>query len=137
MAAQIATGAVHHLRLTVSNMDRAREFYTSVLGFQVAMEIPPIVLLSNGTGLLALGPAPDPSRATSGDRFDENRVGLDHLAFSVASRDELERAVRVLDERGVAHGQITDFKPIYGLEFYSLFFRDPDNIQLELIAPHS
>ena len=69
--------------------------------------------------------------------FDENRVGLDHLAISVASRDELERAVRLLDERGIPHGEITDFKPIYGLDFDALFLRDPDNFQLELIAPHS
>jgi hypothetical protein len=33
-------------------------------------------------------------------------VGLDHLAFSVDSRDELERAFRLFDERGVPHGEI-------------------------------
>ena len=136
MATPIATGAIHHLRLTVSDLNRSREFYSGVLGFQVAMEFPAGVLLSNDSTLLALGPAPDPNRAISGDRFDENRLGLDHLAITVASRDELERAVRTFDERGVPHGEITDFKPIYGLEFYGLFFRDPDNVQLELIAPY-
>src|SRR5207249_529226 len=137
MADQIATRAVHHLRLTVSDVNRAREFYTGLLGFQVLMELPPGVLITNGEAIIGLGPAPDPSRAGRGDRFDENRVGLDHLAFSVASREELERAVRLFDERGVPHGEITDFKPIYGLDFYALFFRDPDNFQLELIAPYS
>jgi glyoxylase I family protein len=52
--------------------------------------------------------APDPSRAPRGDRFDENRVGLDHLSFSVGGRADLERAARLLDERGVSHGEIED-----------------------------
>ena len=30
---QIATGGIHHLRLTVTDLPRSREFYTSLLGF--------------------------------------------------------------------------------------------------------
>jgi glyoxylase I family protein len=134
MTTHVTTGGVHHLRLTVTDVDRAREFYTSVLGFQVAVELPPNVILSNGSMLLGLGPALDPSRAISGDRFDENRVGLDHLSFSVDSRDNLERAIQLFDERGVPHGEIKDLGPTLGL--YVLEFRDPDNIQLELSAPY-
>ena len=40
MASPITTGAVHHLRLTVTDVQRAREFYTGLLGFQVAGELP-------------------------------------------------------------------------------------------------
>ena len=36
MPAQIPTGDIHHLRLTVTDVKRSREFYTSVLGFGVA-----------------------------------------------------------------------------------------------------
>lgn len=133
-APQITTGAVHHLRLTVSDVERAREFYMGLLGFQLLVELPPGVLLTNGTVLLGLAPAPDPSRATSDDRFDESRVGLDHLAFSVGNRDELEQAVRVFDNHGVPHGEITELAD-FGIVV--LFFRDPDNIQLELTAPSS
>jgi catechol 2,3-dioxygenase-like lactoylglutathione lyase family enzyme len=56
----IATGSVHHLTLTVSDVERARQFYTSLLGFQNVMEWGPRVLLSNGSVILALGPAPSP-----------------------------------------------------------------------------
>ncbi len=132
MAGQISTTGFHHVTLTVSDVARAREFYTQVLGFEVAGEFGPRVILSNGSGLLALGPAP--TRATAGDRFDENRVGLDHLSFAVASRADLEHAVRVLDERGISHGEITDLSPF---RIYVLMFRDPDNVQLELTAPYS
>lgn len=134
MTNHISTGAVHHLTLTVTDVDRSREFYTGLLGFQMALEFGPRALLSNGSVVLALGPAPDPSRASNGDRFDENRVGLDHLSFSVGSRDELDRAVRLFDERGVSHGEIKDLGSDLGL--YVLAFRDPDNIQIELTAPY-
>ncbi len=90
--------------------------------------------MSNGAIGLGLGPSPDPSRAPSNDLFDEARVGLDHFTFSLASRDELEDAKRLLDERGVPHGEITDLGDAFGL--YILAFRDPDNIQLELTAAY-
>ena len=130
----IATGGVHHLRLTVTDVDRSRAFYTEVLGFQVVMELNPGVFLSNGAIGLGLGPSPAPDRAPAGDRFDEARVGLDHLSFQVASRAELERAARLLDARGVPHGEITDLGDAFGL--YILAFRDPDNVQLELTAAY-
>ncbi len=135
MASPIGTGPVHHLRLTVTDVDCARQFYIGVLGFRVAMEIPPGVLLTNGSVLLGLGPAPELDRRTKSDRFDENRVGLDHLSFSVASREDLERAVTFLDARGVLHGEIKDLGPSFGI--YVLMIRDPDNVQLELSAPYA
>jgi glyoxylase I family protein len=134
MPTPIAAGAIHHLRLTVTDVDRSRAFYTAVLGFAHVMDLPRGVFLSNGAVGLGLGPSPDPTRAPAEDRFDEARVGLDHLSFSVASRDELERARQLLDERGVPHGEITDLGETFGL--YILAFRDPDNIQLELTAAY-
>ncbi|MDH3755011.1 MAG: VOC family protein [Acidimicrobiia bacterium] len=65
--------------------------------------------------------------ANPGTPFDERRVGLDHLAFNVASRAELDRWVARLDERDIPHSGITEQDP-----WDVLVFRDPDNIQLEL-----
>jgi glyoxylase I family protein len=142
VAPHIAVGPVHHLRLTVTDLDRSREFYTSVLGFDVGVESPsgddPAaramnrvlfggVVLVRGSLLLGLRPV-----APAGDRFDEDRVGLDHLSFGVASRADLEAAARLFDERGVAHGAITRLDA-FGIDI--LPFRDPDNVQLELTAP--
>ena len=149
MANQIAVGPIHHLRLTVTDVNRSREFYTGILGFQVAVAEPPpaddpahglvaealqggVVLINAGT-LIGLRPAA-PQHVAAGDRFDEFRVGIDHLSFSVDSRADLERAARLLDEWGVPHGEIKDLGP-FGLAV--LAFRDPDNIQLELAAPLS
>jgi glyoxylase I family protein len=138
----IALGGIHHLRLTVTDVERSREFYTSLLGFDVAVESPPAddpsaaalypvlfggVVMVRGSLLMGLRPV-----APAGDRFDEDRVGLDHLSFTVASRDELEAAVRLFDERGVPHGEI---RTLEGFGIHVLPFRDPDNIQIELTAP--
>lgn len=148
MAHSLSVGAIHHLRMTVTDVERSREFYTSVLGFQVAAEMPettddPLsaglatalmggVVLVNGSTLFGLRPAGEPHSAVR-DRFDENRAGLDHISFSVPSRADLEEAIKLLDERGVPHGDIVDL-PAFGI--YVLAFRDPDNIQLELSAPY-
>ena len=121
MADLIATQGIHHLRLTVSNVDRTVTFFTEVLGFKKLMDLKPGAFLSNGQMGLGIGHHPDP--------------GLDHLSFGVASRADLEHAVRVLDQRAVAHSEIRDLGPAFGI--YVLIFRDPDNIQLELSAPHA
>lgn len=142
MPGQIPTGDIHHLRLTVTDVQRSREFYTSLLGFQVAVESPPPgdpseaevfkvlfggVVMIRGSLLLGLRPM-----APAGDRFDPDRVGLDHLSFSVAGHSELEQSAALLDERGVPHGEITAL-PSFGIEI--LPFTDPDGVQLELTAP--
>jgi glyoxylase I family protein len=139
---QIPAGGIHHLRLTVTNLERSRQFYTGLLGFEVAVESPPAgdpsaaetfkilfggIVMARGNLLMGLRPMAPP-----GDCFDPGRVGLDHLSFSVASHDELEQAVRLLDERGVPHGEITSL-PSFGIDV--LAFEDPDGVQLELTAP--
>ncbi len=142
MAEQIPTGDIHHLRLTVTDVDRSREFYTSLLGFEVAVSSPPpddptaaevFKILFGGCvmirGNLLMGLRP---MAPTDDRFGPNRVGLDHLSFGVASHAELERAARLFAEHGVTHGEITAL-PSFGIEVLS--FEDPDGIQLELTAP--
>ena len=40
MAGQIGLGEIHHVRLTVTDIERSREFYTALLGFNVAAEAP-------------------------------------------------------------------------------------------------
>jgi catechol 2,3-dioxygenase-like lactoylglutathione lyase family enzyme len=142
MAGQIELGNIHHLRLTVTDIERSRDFYTGLLGFNVAVAAPesddpksdptyPVlwggVVMARGNDLLGLRPV-----AGKGDQFDENRVGLDHLSFSVESRAALNEAIRLLDERGVPRGEVRELTS-FGICLVS--FRDPDNIQLELTSP--
>jgi glyoxylase I family protein len=139
---QIPTSDIHHLRLTVTDLERSRQFYTSMLGFEVVVESPPPddpstaevfkilfggVVMIRGNLLMGLRPM-----APRSDRFDPDRVGLDHLSFGVASRDDLEEAVRLFDSQGVRHGEITAL-PSFAIDV--LAFEDPDGVQLELTAP--
>ena len=133
MVSPIRTGAVNHVRLTVTDINRSWAFYTELLNFEVVSELSPtIVLVGNGSTLLVLAHAPE--RPIAGDRFDPNRVGLDHLSFQVAHRDDLEQAAGVLDERGITRGEIGHY-PDLGISV--LPFDDPDGIQLELTAPYT
>jgi glyoxylase I family protein len=65
----------------------------------------------------------------STEPFNERKPGLDHIAFGVASRDELAEWAARLDEMGVAYSAVVDAG--YGS---GLSFRDPDNIALESFA---
>ncbi len=78
-----------------------------------------------GDGLFGLRPV-----APAGDCFDEDRVGLDHVSFTLGSRAEIEEAAARLDTLGIKHGGVKDLGASLILEF-----RDPDNISLELFAP--
>jgi glyoxylase I family protein len=133
--ATINTGSVHHITLTVSDVKRSCDFYTSLLGFQLAVELGPRLILSNGKLLLALTPPPDETQAIQDDVFNENRIGLDHVSFSVPDRESLVTAQQILDGAKVSRGEIKDLGSDMGL--YVMALRDPDNIQLELTAPYA
>ena len=145
--APLTLGTVHHIRLTVTDLERSKAFYTEVLGFEVAMDsLPPeddefygllvdnlqggIVLMNAGTfiGLRPCGSA----RQADKDAFDPFRVGLDHMSFNVENRAVLDAAMGQLEERGIPHGGITELVP-FGIAL--LPFKDPDGIQLEICAP--
>lgn len=132
MSNPIVTNHAHHVTLTVCDVNRSKEFYTGLFNFQFVTEFGPRAILSNNQLLLVLTPPPDPDRAQPDDRFDENRIGLDHLSLSVASQSDLAAAIAAFDEHGIAHGEIKPLEP-FGIAV--LAFRDPDNIQIELTAP--
>lgn len=70
--------------------------------------------------------------APADDRFDPDRVGLDHVSFRVASVDDLHAAVGRLDAAGIEHGELTDLPP-FGLVILSV--QDRDDVNLEFAAP--
>jgi glyoxylase I family protein len=134
----ITPTSIAHIRLTVTDIERSRQFYESVFGWPVLIEMPEGldeatkakydflfggVVYDMGHGLIGLRPV-------ASDTFNENRAGLDHLAFMLDSKAEIDAAVAHLDELGIAHETIKDIGPAWILEF-----RDPDNIALELSAP--
>ena len=141
--AEITTNGLHHLRLTVTDLDRSRAFYRDVLGFSVVAESsgspddPAVrqdpsqlyggVVFQAPGMLLGLRPVADAQ-----DRFGAERVGLDHMSFTVDSRAELDRAAQRLAALGIPHGDPREL-PSFGIAILS--FSDPDGIHLELTAP--
>ena len=123
------TGA-HHMALTVADVERSKAWYSDLLGLVEVFggddeEVSFRVLAHPASGWV-LGLRQYHRRP--GDRFDELRTGLDHFAFGVADRAELEAWEAELRRRG----DIT-FSPIAETPIGSVVvFRDPDNIQLEL-----
>jgi len=83
------------------------------------------VIYQLGDSLLGLRPV-------GTDSFHEDRVGLDHVSFTVGSLADLEAAAAFLDNLGISHGGVRNVGPASILEF-----RDPDNIALELVAPNA
>jgi glyoxylase I family protein len=124
-----------HVALTVRDLSVSVPWYEALLDATPVLDEDTdpdfhhtVYLLANNT-LFGLHQHATP--APEGD-FSEYRVGLDHVAFGVANRAELENWARRLDELGVAHGGIKDAG--YGS---GVSFRDPDGIALEFFAPPS
>jgi catechol 2,3-dioxygenase-like lactoylglutathione lyase family enzyme len=77
------TQGVHHVGLTVGNLDEARHFFINTLGYEHVGEKPdyPAAILSDGTTLITLWQASDPTNVVGFDR--KNVIGLHHLALAV------------------------------------------------------
>lgn len=125
---------ITHVALTVSDLGRSVPWYENLFDAKPVLDedtgpFRHVVWLVGGQTLVGLHQFPDPADDLS---FNERRVGLDHLAFNCADRNELEQWPARLDELGIAHGGIVDAS--YGS---GLSFRDPDGIALEFFAPPS
>jgi glyoxylase I family protein len=59
--------------------------------------------------------------------FDPTVTGLDHCAFTVDRREDLDAWVQRLDDHGVAHSGVIDVPPGAILNF-----KDPDGIALAI-----
>jgi glyoxylase I family protein len=119
----------HHVALTVTDLDASVAFYSKVLGFEELFreEGGPrracVMRFSNGASSVGLVEHGDGPR----DRFDPTRIGLDHYAFSVGTRDELDEWAERLTVAGVMHSG-----PIAVPPGAILNFKDPDGIALAL-----
>jgi len=126
MGIEIHTPGVHHVTLRVSDLPRAKRFYTETLGFPVLMETPNLVLFqAGGTAVGLRGPT---EQMPPGDAFNPNRVGIDHIALACADEAELRRVATALADAGVENtGTKTD--ETFGKRYVA--FKDPDRIAWE------
>lgn len=123
---------LHHLALTVSNVERSAMWYQELLGMVEVMgedtdEVRFRVLAHPDSGTVV---GLREYSAGSGDAFDELRTGMDHVAFGVETAKELDEWEAKLEELGVIYTPAVE-TPIGTV----IVFRDPDNIQLEFWLP--
>jgi glyoxylase I family protein len=133
---------ISHVRLTVTDIDRSKEFYIRLLGSQPAMDMsdkrdePGVdddperlyggCVFALGDQILGLRPV-----ASDGDTFNSTRVGLDHLSLLVESLADLHATTARLDHAGIEHGEVNE---LTGFGIAILSVQDPDDINLELTA---
>lgn len=84
------TQGVHHVGLTVRNLDQVRHFFINTLRYQQVGEKPdyPAVFVSDGKTMITLWQAADPTQLVEFDR--KNVIGLHHLALAVDGTAALE-----------------------------------------------
>jgi predicted lactoylglutathione lyase len=115
--------AISHVSLRVRDSRRSAAFYCELLGFVEQAASPPregVCICAGGSTAVVL---------IQGLPSGLPLAGVDHFAFAIESRDQVD----ALHERAVAMGARTTQPRIYD-GFYQTFVFDPDGYKLELIA---
>jgi catechol 2,3-dioxygenase-like lactoylglutathione lyase family enzyme len=123
----VETSGLNHIIMTIKDVKISQAFYGDLLGFDLEKIADGFFFVVGGVTIFffpSSHPLPD-------DRFNEFRIGLDHLSFTAPSATALQSLAEKLQAAGV------DTK---GVETYHtgnryVAFRDPDNIQLEYWLP--
>jgi glyoxylase I family protein len=133
---------LHHLAITVTDIDASVRWYEAVFGVHFMMDAPHQgglgrVLVDDTGELMIVLHRHD---ANDGRSFIETNTGLDHVGFFVPSRVDLEAWRDHLEAQGVARVDVANHplsqSPISDEAYGSVIvLRDPDNIQLELFCP--
>jgi catechol 2,3-dioxygenase-like lactoylglutathione lyase family enzyme len=110
-----------HIGLGVRDLDRQADFYVDLCGLKIVDRAP---------GHLYLRAAGDHHHVVE---LIRDHVGLHHVAFEVAHDDDLDRAVDILNDRGIGVdlGPERDLEPGIGR---LLRFRDPEGNTIELVS---
>jgi catechol 2,3-dioxygenase-like lactoylglutathione lyase family enzyme len=129
----------HHFSATVTDIDASVAWYQRLFEMdRVPVTFPHYEREETGYAVLLMEPRSGiaiglhTNTANAGETFHESRTGLDHMSFTVASREELTAWLARLDELGIEHTGIRDEKE--PMLYSTVVFRDPDNIQLEFIT---
>jgi len=125
---------LHHVALTVTDIDKSIAWYSDLFGF-VELAREEHYGGSGGYGVLlgypdwSMGVVMNHHPTNAGETFDPTRTGLDHVGFTLPDRATMVEWEAKLTEKGIAHSPISDHPCGSALNF-----RDPDDMQLQLIA---
>ncbi len=127
-----ATGAIHHIDITVADLDRSLDFYDRVLtlmGFRRIDDVPEGPIWAGAHAEVGL----QATRPGSSPEHDRYAPGLHHLAFTAPTRRAVDSFYQKLTELGfVVLDPPADY-PDYAPGYYAVFFADPDGVKLEYV----
>jgi catechol 2,3-dioxygenase-like lactoylglutathione lyase family enzyme len=122
---------VAHIILRVSRFDECVAFYDALmprLGLEAVYRSDEIVYYVGGRTAFGIRrPAPE----LIGHAHSEQAPGLDHLCFRARSRDDIDELYRSLADLGADLVRAPEEGP-WAPGYYSLSFRDPEGIRLEI-----
>lgn len=121
------TSGLNHIIMTIKDVNISKAFYGDVLGFEIKSFADGFFFI---TGQVAIFFFPS-KHPFPEDRFNEFRIGLDHLSFNAPS----EAALQSFAEHLQSHAVETQGVETYHTGHRYVAFRDPDNIQLEYWLP--
>jgi catechol 2,3-dioxygenase-like lactoylglutathione lyase family enzyme len=128
------TSRLYHVQINVSSAARALPFYRDLfryLEWRAIYDEGDIAAFSDGG--VDVWVIPTDARFVEGG-FHRKRTGLNHLAFRVDGREDVNRfRDDFMVPRGVAalYGTPREF-PEYAPGYYAVFFEDADRIKLEV-----
>jgi glyoxylase I family protein len=117
---------IHHICLRTIDFDVTRNFYGNVLGWKLVMEKPDLIIYLAGSVFIAFKKA-EP-RHSDYSTFSPFEVGLDHIAISCETEEELRRFTKKITDAGVEN---TGVKLDAILNKLYVAFKDPDRIAWE------
>ncbi|MCV2350239.1 VOC family protein [Paucibacter sp. Y2R2-4] len=131
MSDRIQTRKLGHLVLMVRDIHKSVQFYTEVMGLTVSDWISDqMVFLRAGSDHHDLALSQLPAGSDFEDLPRYNRPGLEHFSYLVDDVAEMERAVKILQARGI---EIVRGIGKHGPgENLFLVFKDPDGNNVEL-----
>ena len=125
---------IHHIELWVPNLTRAEASWgwlLAELGYQPFIQWPEGQSWRAGGLYIVLEQSPD----RVAGRHDRCRPGMNHLAFHVSSREEVDK----LTDEAPQHGWRLLFSDRHphagGLDHYAAYLEDRDGYEVELVAP--
>jgi len=116
---------IDHILIIIGNIDRTVKFYTKILGKSIHRDKESVSWKIGDTKIF-FGL---PFKNINNNKFDKNRIGLNHLAFGVRTLEELKMWQKKLDDENIQNSGIIKDKH---LDRDYIWFDDPDLIRQEI-----
>lgn len=128
------TGQLHHLDINVRDLAEARDFWEPLLtalgytpyqnwaaGFSYRLGTTYLVFVQTEERFLSAG-------------YHRKQIGLNHLAFTVATTQEVDELRVMLQTAGARELYADKFPHAGSSSTYTAYFEDPNRIKIEFIT---